>query len=255
MSVYTAQISTICESLYGLSEPALFTDIQAVLKSVHGQVFNFTYPIFDETYRAPLEIKILRHFYTREIAHESVGMWKLKLCDRMNLIMPYYNQLYKSELIEFNPLYDTDLTRQYSRQNEENKNRNENSSGDSSANSNQTGTDNNTTTADNWNLFNATPQGGLDGVRSLNYLTEATNDQISQNVNSNSTNEANSNSNYNNQATTNENINNVEGYLEHVIGKNGGENYSDMLNKYRQTFLNIDARVIEELNDLFFGLW
>ena len=30
---------------------------------------------------------------------------------------------------------------------------------------------------------------------------------------------------------------------------------SELLEEFRRTFLNIDAMVIEELSDLFFGLW
>ena len=73
----------------------------------------------------PLEIKILMHFYTREIGEETFGLWQLRLCDRLNVIMPYYNQLYKSELIKFNPMYDVDLTTEHSRVNDGNVDKNE----------------------------------------------------------------------------------------------------------------------------------
>lgn len=75
-------------------------------------MFDFQFPIFDESYRSVIETKILRHYYTREIGLETVGLWKLKLNTKLNEIMPYYNKLYKSELIEFNPLYDVELTRE-----------------------------------------------------------------------------------------------------------------------------------------------
>ena len=47
----------------------------------------------------------------REIGAETVGLWMLWLNTRMEEIMPYYNQLYESALIEFNPLYNIDLHR------------------------------------------------------------------------------------------------------------------------------------------------
>ena len=90
-------------------------------KFVEDKMFatiNFIAPIFDENYRVPLEIKIIRHFYTREIGEETFGLWQLRLCDRLNVIMPYYNQLYKSELIKFNPMYDVDLTTEHERAND-----------------------------------------------------------------------------------------------------------------------------------------
>lgn len=35
---------------------------------------------------------------------------------KLNTIMPYYNQLYKSALLEFNPLYDADYWRKSNRE-------------------------------------------------------------------------------------------------------------------------------------------
>ena len=50
------------------------------------------------------------HYYTREIGFETVGLWKLKLQTKLNEIMPYYNKLYETELLKYNPLYDVDMT-------------------------------------------------------------------------------------------------------------------------------------------------
>ena len=83
--------------------------INEVVNSVANDIVG-DYPIFDEEYRGVLNAKILKHYYTREIGEETVGLWKFRLNTRMNEIMPYYNQLYKSQLIKFNPLWDTDLT-------------------------------------------------------------------------------------------------------------------------------------------------
>ena len=41
----------------------------------------------------------------------------------------------------------------------------------------------------------------------------------------------------------------------HVIGKTGGTSYSRLLAEYRETFLNIDMLIIEDLSDLFMQLW
>ena len=47
----------------------------------------------------------------------------------------------------------------------------------------------------------------------------------------------------------------TESYLEHVRGKGGGVSYSAMLQEYRETFLNIDMMIIDDLEPLFMGLW
>ena len=50
-------------------------------------------------------------------------------------------------------------------------------------------------------------------------------------------------------------IDNIDDYIESVFGKQGTETYSEMLMKFRSTFLNIDMLVIDNLETLFMGLW
>lgn len=118
MSKYTTEVRFICESEAGYTESKGFNSIDEILTIAAPKIFNFDFPIFDENYRLPLEKKILRHYYTREISEETVGLWKLRLQDRLCMIMPYYNKLYESELLQFNPLYDVDLTRTHTGESE-----------------------------------------------------------------------------------------------------------------------------------------
>lgn len=62
------------------------------------------YPIFDEQFRIPLNNKILDHYRFREIGFETPEMFKFFLNRTMNEIMPYYNELWKTLLLEFDPL-------------------------------------------------------------------------------------------------------------------------------------------------------
>ena len=118
MSNYTTQIRFICQSKSGLTESTGFSGIMEAIDYSVDDIFAFEWPIFDEAYRVPLEIKILRHFYTREIGEETFGLWQLRLADRLNVIMPYYNKLYESELIKFNPMWDVDLHTDYDKIND-----------------------------------------------------------------------------------------------------------------------------------------
>lgn len=115
MSKYTTEVRFICEESAGLVHSEGYSSIDSVLDKARDKVFDFYFPIFDENYRTTLENKILKHYYTREIGFETVGLWKHFLDVRMNEIMPYYNQLYTSELIKFNPMYDVDLTTDYNK--------------------------------------------------------------------------------------------------------------------------------------------
>ena len=104
MSKYTTEVRYICENYANQTESKGYNSVQSILDNSWDRVFDFDFPIFDENYREPLCKKILKHFYTREICEETVGLWKLRLDDRMNEIMPYYNKLYESELISIEPL-------------------------------------------------------------------------------------------------------------------------------------------------------
>lgn len=299
MSKYTTEVRYICEHFSGLGESVGYDDVEQVIKNCLPKVFDFNFPIFDESYRSVLETKILRHYYTREIGLETVGLWKLKLNTKLNEIMPFYNQLYKSELIEFNPLYDVELTRERkiegtgTKDTENSENRNgenraetsqsnnnkvtENGSDNGTLNSTADGTQNQNTSGSGTKMYSDTPQGAITDLQAGKYLTNATvdsatntfsgashdsNTQTSENTRNNETNTEGSSDSSNNgeyssnmDGYSNTTLSNTEDYLEHVIGSNGGESFSKRLNDYRTTFINIDMMVINELEELFFGLW
>ena len=218
MSKYTTQVRLICESLLNLNENVVSNGVDDVLEQTWDKVFTFKFPIFDEAYRKELCIKILRHFWTREIAHETYGAWKLRMETKLCDIMPYYNQLYKSELLEFNPLYDVDFTRTTNRDSAD------------TVNGVNDGTSKST------DLFSDTPQNGLQDVESGEYLTNAS---VSDN-------------NYRNNNTTNSNSN--ENFWEKVQGRTH-KPAAQLLMDFRKSFLNIDMLIIDELEPLFMQLW
>lgn len=223
MSKFTTELRFICETYAGYTESQGYAKVAEIISKSRAKVFDFPYPIFDEAYRSVLETKIIRHFYTREICAETVGRWKLFLEAEMNEIMPYFNKLYLSELLKFNPLYDVDLTTEQKKD------------GTGETTSGTKGTNN----SEGWNYYHDTPQGAVEGLKSLRYLTEAEK-RTAENTST---------------SDTEGNYTNTEEYLRHVYGKSGGASYSKLLNEYRDTFLNIDMLVIKELDDLFFQLW
>lgn len=251
MSKYTTQIRFICETAAGFTESFGYNDVNEIIDVAMPKVFNFDFPIFDEAYRPVLCRKILKHYYTREICSETVGLWKLWLDARMNEIMPYYNQLYKSATLEFNPLYDVDMTTQYLKSNDGTNDTTENSTENSSGNNNQLTVNEGENVSRN--LYSDTPQGALDNVENETYLTNATKNTNEGNNSSNTDYEYNGNRQV--DRTDKQVIKSTEEYIHTVTGKSGGTSYSKMLKEYRNTFLNIDMMIIEELKDLFFNLW
>lgn len=246
MSKYTTEVRFICEKAAGLTESVGYNDINKIITDAIPSVFNFDFPIFDEAYRAILERKILKHFYTREIGEETVGLWKLRLDTKMNEIMPYYNKLYTSELLEFNPLYTTDLTR---KKDNEITGQNEGTvDSTNSSTSNGTGTGTNSGTSKD--KYSDTPQGALTNVENGTYLTNA---RITEDSATNSSTSSNSSSGSGNVTSEASSLT-TEDYLEHVVGYES-RSASKLLKEYRETFLNIDMMIINDLEELFMQLW
>lgn len=236
MSKYTTQVRFICETSANLTESTGFNDIESVLDKSWSKIFS-NFPIFDEKYRAELCKKILRHYYTREICCETVGRWKLFLSDKMNNIMPYYNQLYQSELLKIQPLVSVDRSVSHQGRGRETKITKSNAT-----NTNSSRTDGST---DTWSYYSDTPQGGINGLDSNDYLTNATHNTGTDGTNS-TVNGATS-GNETGEGTR------EDMYVDKVLGYEG--NQSEMLLKFRETFLNIDMMIIDELKDLFFTLY
>lgn len=354
MALYTAELRDICEVEIGNSKRHNYVNVEEIISKAREKIFNFSYPIFDENYRPVLETKILKHYYTQEIGYETYGRWKLALNARLNEIMPYYNKLYQSELLEFNPFYDVDYTKDHAGKSDTDRtdqssnegrvdgNTTHNANGETGGrsttitNESSRGTDtrvtdtndtrditsrsvdelsstvdftDKTTTSnkdESEEKFSDTPQGGLNGMSSVRnnmYLTNATIRDGSSNGTSNTTDKTTTKSNdttsgtdhdafighklentnrddsgnsqtettdsgtskltetgSSNQRTTGSSsssgtIKNVDEYIEHVRGKVGTQSYTSLLTEFRNTFLNIDMLIINNLSDLFVGLW
>ena len=259
MSKYTTQVRFICENYAGYDESVGQSSVQKVIDDSWKKVFDFQFPIFDENYRSVLCKKIIKHYYTREIALETVGLWKLKLDTMMNEIMPYYNKLYESELLKFDPFRDADYTKEH----EGSDSGSGTDLGETSSRNNgtHTGTIGDVGSIDldetSWDVYSDTPQGALTNVDNNTYLTNArkvTHEADTDTTNTRTFNEATSDIG-SGTSELNREYNNTDEYIDHVYGKFPGKTYMSMLKEFRETFLNIDMEIIDRLSDLFFKLW
>ena len=89
MSKYTTEVRFICEQASGLTEST--GDYKTVIERARTKIFDFDFPIYKESYRSVLETKILKHYYTREIGLETVGLWKLKLNQKTHMNWKFMN--------------------------------------------------------------------------------------------------------------------------------------------------------------------
>ena len=255
------------------------------------------YPIFDENYRESLNRKIINHYYFREIGMETAELFKRYLNNTMREIMPYYNQLYKSELLEFNPFYNVDKTVTADKNNnsvsdfvgnisgkntqtadtENTQTNNGKQQTTTAATSTGESVGNSTTTNKNKNVSSDTPQGflSINSIENETYASAAEmgNAESINNSKATSNNAENgitdqttadktkATGNSKSNATTETDTankttsNDFENYVSHVIGKSEGETYSEMLMKFRETFLNIDMMIIDELKTCFMMIY
>ena len=197
------------------------------IKTLIDNNFDFkmdSYPIFDENYRNTLNQNILYHYYENEIGFETASLFRFYLNQKLNEIMPYYNELYKvqKKLIDENLLLN-------------NVNLTEILHG-----SNTTKTSSTSQSLSNGkNLYQDTPQGQISQT-DIDNQTWATNLTLNKNEIED---ESNATGNGTNE------------YLKTIIGNNGGKFNIDVLNDIKNNLMNIDLMIINELNDLFMGIF
>lgn len=244
MSKYTTEVRYICEmnSGFPVNEMDKYTPDQ-IIDASRSKIFNFSYPIFEESHRPELEKKILKHYYTREIGLETYALWQLKLNDRLNLIMPKYNNLYSAEKEILNKAFaniDVDTI------NHTTDNENVDKTFNETEGSNVTNTHNDIDTK----KYSDTPQGSItfnEANKEHYWLTDYT--------------ELENNGGYNNQYSGNkQNTGNTKSNGRRDFGQNekgyrGGKVYFELMSEYEEKIVNIDMKIVNELKDLFFLLW
>lgn len=251
MSKYTTEVRFVCENMCGLECSSGADKVDEVISKSWNKIFTSKVKIFDESYREVICSKILKHYYLREICSEVVGIWKLWMNERLEMILPYYNKLYESARLEFDPLKDVNYTRTYDKSGSDVGTGSRSTGGTNSSTAESTQT--NTNTGKTIDKYADTPQGALDNVESGKYLSNARIVNVNDSASLKGTNK--SSGNYSGSENSNSTMNTTEKYVESIAGKMGTASYSKMLNEYRGTLLNIDTMVVDEFSDLFMQLW
>lgn len=258
------------------------------------------YPIWSEDYRETLNDKIIQYYYFREIGFETPALFVNRLSLKMSLIMPYYNKLYKSTQLEFNPLYTTYMQdsqqRGLARDSSTSSSRGENvdtttsstvtgsssgtSSGQSSSNSTQNSStqDSAETSANGKKVSSDTPQGLLlaDSVNDNTWASSAdldsqsgtskssgtvlTTTQVTSNDSTKTEGESStlSDGTEKRNLTANDSSKTDENVAENITRTNQGYvgiSPAELIMKYRESLINIDQMIIEELEDLFMQIY
>lgn len=277
MSKYTTQVRWIIEQVTSDND---HLPISQRVSLACPKIFNFDFPMWLEEYRPTLEKKILMHYFNKEIGFETVGLWKFYLEERLNMIMPYYNELYKTTVKEYDWLTDTNAHETYAgnKKLQENAtfNANENVQSDMTGNTQDSGND----------TFSGTGSSTSDGTKNQNTKTlesdlpqanyanldygtkliegeqsETNHEQINttQQSTANRNNvidtTQNANTDTTQQSTNNLQSNTDDIYTRDRVGAFGSRSLTELLMQYRESLINIDAMIINELADLFMTIY
>lgn len=277
MSKYTTQVRWIIEQVTSDSKNLPITQRVSL---ACPKIFDFNFPIWLKEYRPILEKKILMHYFNKEIGFETVGLWKLYLEERLNLIMPYYNELYKTTVKDYDWLTDTNAHETYVG----NKKLQEYAKFDANGNvkSDLTGKVQDT----GGETFSGTGSSTTDGTQSqhtkslesdlpqanyanLDYGTKLTEGEQSGTTHEESTTKNDSTTDRNNTTDTTQNSNtdttqqsnnelqsNTDDiYTRDRVGAFGSHSLTELLIQYRDSLINIDNLIIDDLKDLFMMIY
>lgn len=220
------------------------------------KLFDFDYPIFDSSYKGIFETNFIRNFYMREIGFETEGLFKFQLETWLNINMPYFNKMFESELLDFNPLYNSLLETSHT------KTKDTDGEVDTSSNKDNTNTN---TQSSNGTQNNSTFGREIESDTPDNRLAITTNDgsgiiqyasKIDEETNKSSGTTTNKvDGSITEKGTTKGNtitdITELETYVQTKQGKVGSQSYSKMVQEYRETFLRIEKQIFEEMQQLF----
>ena len=203
------------------------------LRHIHQthKVFNFDYDFYTDSniIKSKFEQKFIDEYYFHEIGQETVARFQHRLRTRLNKIMPYYKQLYDTELAakDINFLLNKDLTETFERV----------VTGESSSINDLTVTDKGETNNKESNIENGNASLELD----KGSLTNVGKTSLSNNTNSNNTSRDNTNQN---EITTLKSQGNI-----------GITSSAELLDKWRSVIINIDQMIIDACDDLFMQVY
>ena len=203
------------------------------LRHIHQtfKVFNFDYDFYTDSdiIKSKFEEKFIDEYYFHEIGQETVARFQHRLRTRLNKIMPYYKQLYDTEIAakDINFLLNKDLTETFERV----------VTGESSSINDLTVSDQGETNNKESNIENGNASLELE----KGSLTNVSKTSLSNNTNSNNTSRDNTNQN---EITTLKSQGNI-----------GITSSAELLEKWRSVIINIDQMIIDACDDLFMQVY
>ena len=231
--------------------------------------FNYDFYCDDLEAKKKFEEKFINHYWLHEIGCETPARWNQMLKSRLNLIMPYYRQLYETELASQNIdfLLNKDLTESTTRElsGVENDTGNKRLTNEVSQNLTSTSTSNGEFSSTNQSTGNHKTSQLNDGVSNASleqgYLTGVSRDDLTNTDNQQSESTTKNNQQLTDSGTqSQEETNRRENTQTETItfksqGNIGVTSSAELLQKWRDVLINIDEMIIKECRVLFMQVY
>jgi len=232
MASYTIELRKVCEYYtrevvenwfknYNLEDYLTLDQIQTITKK---GVWN----------KDKLAKKIVDHYFMREIGFETPALFEHYAKMKMQEIMEDYLPVIYSNSIEFDPLVNVDFTETFEREI------------DGSSENEGTSNSNSSSNSSGLNIVNNTPQ------------TNITKQNLETGVYASQVNQADNESQIEDETKTSNSgtSNQKEKYTKNTKGNSGvSATAQALIMQYRETIRAVDREIIENLNDLFMGLY
>lgn len=208
------------------------------------------YPIWEEDYRKILNDKILDHYRFREIGFETPALFKFMLNREMNEIMPRFNELYKTTILEYNPLNNVDYKIEHTKTVKSENTGSSTSSGSTTS----TGTTSANSEDHGKTVSIDTPQNAISIGEDVNNVSHASNVGLSKG--SSTSNGSSTSSGTDTNTTTSSGVGDeTETFIQHLVGNYGVMSSQKLIGETRELIINIDMMIINELHELFMEVY
>jgi hypothetical protein len=271
MASYTMQLKEYLEMWSQDEEKST----REIIEIGRPKLFDFEYPIFDPNYKKVFETHFIRKFYITEIGFETEELFKFQLETWLGINMPYFNKVFESELLVFEPLENSKMSITHTKTVGKEGVKKDITNGLKNATTNglsKKTIDHNTNgslVVDNFDrqLESTTPESRLaitsnDGEGVIEYAStiNENNENNSTTSNNGTTGTTTDDTDVTVDVTDNvivdvtDSVDTLEDFVETRHGKIGVQSYSKMLNEYRSSLLRVENTLFAEMRKELFML-
>lgn len=215
-----------------------------LVEKYYSKLFDFDFPFYveNEKIRVEFEKYLCYTYFNESIGFETPGAWKFAFKQKMLEIIPYYKELYRTTLFEYEPLINRIYTSSdtVDETNITDFTVNGNTSGKREDSSSGKGS----STSDSQNITSDTPQINFSQNDYASGMTRG------QNRNSVENSEKKTTSDYGTSSTVSKNVDDKSRTLKHEE-KGFSGSYQEEIKKIRENILNINKMICDECYDLF----